>query len=186
MATDVNVRAASNNVAQKVTSEGASLVVAPLMAERDLRYHKQCYVMRVSRTPTGADDEFVYLLNGSAKDLLLDGFDITDAGAENIIIASCTGTAAGGNANVPANQYAGSTNTLAALGVTCQDGVDITGLTLTALRTFAVAAATLREVRLPVPIVVPPGKAICFSAVTGTAAIVADLYLRMAYEPWTE
>jgi hypothetical protein len=66
--------------------------------------------------------------------------------------------------------------------------VDITGLTLVStLDTIVTGVGTVIDRRYPsdtgLPIVVPTATAVCLSAVTGTAAIVADVYFHFAMEP---
>lgn len=152
--------------------------------------HQEGYVAHVSKTPTGADDEFFYLKNASATPIIIDRIVLTDAAAETIYLAYCTGTAAGGTTLVPVNLYAGSTHTRALMDPSgiCESGVDITGLTLVSnLDTIVTGVGTVIDRRYPsdtgLPIVVPTATAVCLSAVTGTAAIVADIYFHFAMEP---
>lgn len=187
MSTDVFVQDPSNSYRQAVTSLGRACNVG---FTGDLSYanvvkHKQGYVASISRTPTGADDEFFYMYNGSSDDIIIRRIVLVDAAAETIKLAVCTGTPAGGTTLTSANLYSGSTNTTAGKSATIESGVDITGLTLGAvLDQFATGVGTTIERKYdPSPVVVPPGIAVCLSAVTGTSAITALVYFEYAMEP---
>jgi hypothetical protein len=194
MSSDIVIRDPASNRGAFVSS-AAVQKLAVVGYQSTLGYaavvdHQEGYVARISRTPTGADDEFFYLYNGSATPIIIDRLCLTDAAAEVIKLTVATGTPVAGTTLVPVNLYSGSTHTFSLMSAAnvCESGVDITGLTLGAvLDQFTTGVGTLLDRHYAygngLPIVVPTATAVLLSAVTGTAAIVADLYFHFAKEP---
>jgi hypothetical protein len=193
---DVTLRDGSTNNGANVTTKNrlATVSFTESLSYANIVKHAQGYMVPISALPvTGANDEFWYFYNGASTDAIIRRILLTDAGAEVIILASCTGTAAGGAAIATSvNLRAGSANTIAIKSAAniIYGGVDVTGLTLVAtLDSWTTAAGVLSDrdySRGPV-IVVPPATAVCLSAVTGTANITGAVYLEWADEPigWT-
>lgn len=132
-----------------------------------------------TQTPTGAADEFFYLLNTSTRlSIVLTRLQFNAASTETITLARVTGTAAGGTTLTPVNRSLGSGRTPPA---TIESGADITGLTPGA--TLEVFEGTVGD---PIdltnrPIVVRPGEAVALSATTGAIAILflVDFYTQL-------
>lgn len=190
MATEVSLKCGSTGYVQDVTSEKRATVVGftDNLSLANIMVHEQGYCAYLSRTPTGADDEYFYLYNGSSDDLIIRKIILIDAAAETHYLAYCTGTAAGGTNLTPTNRYSGSANTFAAKSGSaayCQSGNDITGLTLVANHdTFASGVGTVIERDYgDFPVVVPPTTAVCLSAATGTSAVLAWVYFEFSMEP---
>jgi hypothetical protein len=145
------------------------------------RVHGYAFTAPFSVTPSGPDVEFFYVVNDSATDqMVIEQIQIQDAGAETLIVASCTGTPSGTPTEItPTNRLRGSTNTA---DVTVYEKATITGLTITAVVKKAVAAAADVGL-LEEPIILRPSQALCVSAVTGTAAVVGTCYFYQAKHP---
>lgn len=120
-------------------------------------------------TPAGATDEFLYLLNGSATNqCVITSICFYAAGAEDVIVASCTGTAAGGALVTPINCLIGSTT---AAETTVRRHTDITGLTPTTIDQVHLAATTETELLRDGPLVLMANTALCLTAVAGSIAL---------------
>jgi hypothetical protein len=130
-------------------------------------------------TPTGAADEFFYMLNTHTRlSLVISRLTLAAASSETITLAGVTGTAAGGTTLTPVNRTLTSGNTPTA---TIQSGVDITGLTPgTTLETFTGTTATYIDLTRR-PIILLPNAAVALSATTGAIAVTfaLDFYVQL-------
>jgi hypothetical protein len=120
-------------------------------------------------TPAGAADEFLYLTNASATNqCVITSIVLYAAGAEDVIIGSASGTAAGGALVTPVNCLIGSTTVAE---TTCRRHTDITGLTVTTLDQIHLAATTETEIVRDGPIVLMANQTLAITAVAGSVAI---------------
>jgi hypothetical protein len=149
------------------------------------RSHGYAFTFDFGVTPTGANDEFLYLKNDSSTDqVVITSLELTDAGAEDIVFAKCTGTPGNSpTAITPMNLLVGSSNVS---DCTIYEKADITDLVLDSSDQFT--RTTVADVRFDIVpvgqvIVVPPGIAVCLSAVTGTAAISGNCTFYVAKHP---
>lgn len=114
--------------AAQVTEEGclcAKAITLPMAQHINIE-HQEAYSIIIDKTPTAAGDCFLYLRNDSDLNMYVTSGKISAATDETVRVKlKDVGTPVGGTANVPVNRNAGS-GKLA--DVTCQDGVDITGL----------------------------------------------------------
>lgn len=91
---------------------------------------QDCYTLLFDKTPTGAGDYFVYMLNSHPSKLLVVPelrCKAATTDEEIQIVLGATGTPVGGTDTTPANHYTNSPNSATGDG-TFQTGVDITGL----------------------------------------------------------
>lgn len=128
------------------------------------------YSAIVSVTPTGADDCFFYIKNNDAMDMLARIIRVRSASAESIQIKlGDTGTVGGTHADLtPVSRNAGSGKIA---DVTCESGVDITGLSGGSIVDIIYCNTTQVEVVIPGDLIVPKNSIISFYAVTGAVAL---------------
>lgn len=133
--------------------------------------NEESFSIIVSKTPTAAGDCFLYLKNTSSDDLVITKAKLYAAADEFIQLkVGDTGTTVGGAANTPVNRNAGSGTTA---DCTCQDGVDITGLTGGSVvdDVFVDGATSMVEIGWESRIIIPKNSVASFYAVTGGIAI---------------
>lgn len=128
------------------------------------------YSAIISVTPTGAGDCFFYVKNNDAMDMLARIIRVRSASAESIQVKlGDTGTVGGTHAVLtPVSRNAGSGKTA---DVTCESGVDITGLSGGAIVDVIYCSTAQEEVIIPGDLIVPKNSLISFYAVTGAIAL---------------
>jgi hypothetical protein len=128
------------------------------------------YSAVVSVTPTGAGDCFFYMINNDNRDIVVSSMKLYSASAESVQIKlGDIGTVGGTHAAlIPVNRNAGSAKTA---DVTCESGVDITGLSGGSVVDDLVAGATMWRWEWFTGLILPKNKMLSLYAVTGAIAI---------------
>lgn len=167
-------------------NEGRLPVDAVAISEQEhvARTHGYAFTAPFSVAVDATNKEFFYITNDDGEDqIVITRIQVQDAGAETLLVASCTGTPGGSPTEItPANRIIGSTNTA---DVTVYEGTDITGLTLTDTLAQKAVQAGVDTNLLDEPIILAPSQAVCVSAVTGGAAVVGTCWFYQAKHPDT-
>lgn len=162
--------------AQSVTLGGMAMAkaISQTLNEYANQSQSDAYSAVISKTPTGAGDCFFYITNDDDKSLLVSSLKLYSASAESIQIKlGDTGTAGGTHAALtPANRNAGSAKVA---DVTCESGVDITGLSGGVVVDELVSGATMARWLWLTGLVIPKHRTLSLYAVTGAIAIKATL-----------
>ena len=127
---------------------------------------KQAYNFLFDVTPTGTDDEFIYIKNTSTSlDLVLEGITFRVGSAEQVKMYQVSGIPVGGATITPINLTIGHTN--AADGIFLS-GNNITGLTIGNLfEHLFITSTESKHFNFDQDIILPPNAAIALSVVTG-------------------
>ena len=161
----------------KVGEEGclnAKAVTVP-MQQHINEQDGESYSVIIDKTPTGAGDCFFYIKNNSDKDMFVTSGKISAATDETVRIKlKDVGTPVGGTANVPVNRNAGSGKKA---DVTCQDGVDITGLSGGEIVEQVDVDGAVGSVKYPWAsgLIIPKNQTLTMYAVTGAIALKSTL-----------
>jgi len=135
------------------------------------------YSLLISKTPTGAGDCFCYIKNNDERDMILSSIKFYTATNEIFTIKlGDTGTPSGGSAATPINRKAGCGNVA---DLTCETGVDITGLSGgdEVETVFVKGAETSKRIPWLSGIIVPKNHTLTMYVTTGAIAIRATLSL---------
>lgn len=170
------IRDSSTGKAWDINPDGFGAVNAftsPLPYFANIIRHDS-YSTVISETPTGAGDCFFYMKNNSAYDLIMTSFKLYSASAEIIQMKlGVLGTLGGTHAALtPASRNAGSGKTAE---VTCESGVDITGLTGGYIIDQFYTTATQQRWHWDSRIIIPKNGTIALYAVTGAILIGGTL-----------
>lgn len=135
---------------------------------------KDAYSAIISETPTGVGDCFFYIKNICNYDLILTSLSFYAAAAETIQMKlGDIGTVGGTHAELlPSSRNAGSGKTA---DVTCESGVDITGLSGGVVVDQFYATAEQKRVEWGSRIIVPKNAIMSLYAVTGAISIGCTL-----------
>lgn len=139
--------------------------------------YQETYSIIINKTPTGADDCFLYVKNNSDKDLFVCSLMASADTDETIQIKiKDIGTPVGGSTNTPVNRNAGSGKVA---DITCLDGVDITGLSGGSIVEQFVfdGNAGSEKFRYNSCIIIPKNHVLTLYAVTGAIALKVSLSL---------
>lgn len=170
------LRDPSSGVAQSVTQGGMAsekAICLPYM-EYINRQEEQAYNAVISVTPTGAGDCFFYFTNDNVADVIVSSLRLQSASAENVQVKlGDSGTVGGTHAALtPVNLNAGSGKVA---DVTCESGVDITGLSGGSIVDEIVAGATMLNWEWSSGLILPKKHTLSLYAVTGAVALKAIL-----------
>ena len=164
-----------------VTKEGHLLVEA-ISKEEDFHVNlenERYWSLPVSAIdPTGANDYFFYLKNGSTKTYVVPDIRIKSTVAGVVEVREVTGTAAGSLTDVtPVNRTLGSSQTPD--DVTIKTSPDVTGLTNAGIVGYldCVTANKQEHLGLSAGIVIPPGKALALLWDTSTGVLTGMVSL---------
>lgn len=161
----------------KVSSEGCLQVKAVTLSfQQHVNSEEgESYSVIVSKTPTGANDCFLYIQNNSDVDMYVSSGKISAATDETVQVKlKDTGTPAGTTVNTPVNRNAGS-GKLA--DVTCYDGENITGLTGGEVVEQVDVDGAVGSVKYEwgSALIIPKNQVLSMYAVTGAIALKATL-----------
>jgi len=177
---DIVVRDPNTGRGMSVDSEGRAEVAAVVTSRESHAnwVHGEAYSAPFACDPDGAADCFFYLKNQDDKDLIVEGLELTAAGADEIyVVIGATGTAVKTNGAdiTPVNLNAGSGNEADVLcySNTADGAVDITGLSggSTVKYIWITAAATTAYFNHEQDIIIPKNYTYSLWAVGGDAAI---------------
>lgn len=176
-----------SGVGQSVTKGGmgVSKAICQSITEHANQHEEESYSAVIDVTPTGAGDCFFYITNDSDIEAVVTSLKLYAAAAEIIQIKiRDTGVIGGTHAAlVPVNRNAGSGK---AADVTCESGVDITGLSGGDIVDELVAGTTMWKWTWNSGLIIPKNRMVSLYAVTGAIAIKATLgfcYLCPCLEP---
>jgi len=133
------------------------------------------YSLLISKTPTGAGDCFCYMKNNDERDMVLSSIKLYVATSETISIKlGDSGTPSGGSDATPVNRKAGCGNVA---DITCETGVDITGLSggSEVENFFIKGAETSRRIEWLSGIIVPKNHTMTLYVGTGAIAVKLTL-----------
>ena len=136
---------------------------------------EEAYSIVVSKTPTGAGDCFLYLKNTSNDPLMLCKAKVYAASDEFIQVkVGDEGTPSGGTSNTPINRNFGSGHTA---DCTCEDGVNITGLSGGAIveDAFFDGGVSMNQIEWQSMLILPKNSVATFYAVNGGIALKMTL-----------
>lgn len=136
--------------------------------------HQNVYSVVISVTPTAAGDCFFYIKNNNESNLVTRSLTLYGASAESIQVKlGDTGTVGGTHADLtPVSRNAGSGKTA---DVTCEGGVDITGLSGGSVVCDVDFINTFMKIRWDSSLIIPKNTILSLYAVTGAIAIKANL-----------
>ena len=163
-----------------VNGENRMLVEAITQTiEHHANQHDQlAFNLVFQQTPTGANDCFCYIKNGSSVDMVFEGMWIRVASDETVLVylRGQEETIAGHSAATPANLYGGSGNIAAG---TFRTGNDITGLTNEVLinRFYIAGGNESKSINFEQDIILPKNQIISFYAATGSIEIDGTIIL---------
>lgn len=170
------IRDSSSGRALDINPDGFGMVHA---FTSPLAYYANCvrgdsYSAIISVTPTGAGDCFFYMINDGSYDLIITSLKIYSASAETVQLKlGDSGTIGGTHAAlVPASRKAGSGKTA---DVTCESGVDITGLSGGAVVDQLYATAVQQRHFWNSQLILPRNSMVSLYAVTGGIAVGGNL-----------
>jgi hypothetical protein len=172
----VIIRDPVSGTGQSVTKGGMGVAkaICQTITEHSNQIEKQSYSAVISVTPTGAGDCFFYITNDNDLDAVVTSIKLQSASAETVQVKiRDTGTVGGTHAKLmPVNRNVGSGKTAE---VTCESGVDITGLSGGNVVDQIVAGATMYKWQWQSGLIVPKNRTVSLNAVTGAIAIKATL-----------
>ncbi len=121
-------------------------------------------------TPTGANDDFLYIKNVGTKDLLITDVRVSSSVVTQLLYKHVSGIAVGGTAIVPVNRKLSDPKVPLAV---IEQGVDITGLTDLGTLFFEECdvVGQLKTLKSTSNIIIPQGQAIAFERVAATGAL---------------
>ena len=161
---------------QSITKGGMALAkaICQTISEHANQEEKQAYSAIISKTPTGAGDCFFYITNDNDNDLVVSSLKLRSASAENVQVKlGDTGTVGGTHATLtPTSRNAGSGQEAE---VTCESGVDITGLSGGSVVDELVVGTTMWRWQWNSGLILPKNRTLSLYAVTGAIAINATL-----------
>lgn len=170
------IRDPSSGQAQMVTAGGMAMTksVCQTINEYANRNMENGYSAVIAATPTGAGDCFFYMTNNDDKPILISSLKLYAASTESVQVKlGDTGVVGGTHAAlVPANRNAGSAKEA---DVTCESGVDITGLSGGRVVDELVGGTTMVRWLWLTGMVIPKNRTLSLYAVTGAIAIKATL-----------
>ena len=159
---------------QAVTQGSMAMVkaICQTVNEHANQVEKEAYSAVISKTPTGAGDCFFYIKNLDEDPLVISSLKLHSANAENIQIKlGDAGTVGGTHATLACvNRNAGSGHEA---NVTCESGVDITGLSGGEVVDELVSGTTMYRWEWLSGLIVPKNRILSLYAVTGAIAIKA-------------
>lgn len=170
------IRDPSTGKGMEVNDEGYGKVAN---VNRPLQHHANvvygnAYSAIISVTPTGAGDCFFYIKNDDVLNLVIRSITLYGASAESLQVKlGDSGTVGGTHADLlPVNRNAGSGKTA---DVTCESGVDITGLSGGSVVCDINFTNSFVKLRWDSSLIVPKNTIFSLYAVTGAIAIKANL-----------
>ena len=170
------IRDPKSGVGQAVTKGGMGVVkaICQTITEHANQHQEESYSAVIAVTPTGAGDCFFYIINNSDIEAVVTSLKLQAGAAENIQVKiRDTGTVGGTHAAlVPVNRNAGSGRIA---DVTCESGVDITGLSGGDVVDELVAGTTMYKWEWQSGLIIPKNRMVSLYAVTGAIAIKATL-----------
>jgi hypothetical protein len=170
------IRDPKSGIGQSVTQGGMAInkAICESITAHSNHHEEQSYSAIISVTPTGAGDCFFYITNDDDLDAVVTSLKIQSASAETIQVKiRDTGTVGGTHATlIPVNRNAGSGKIA---DVTCESGVDITGLSGGDVVDQIVTGATMYKWEWKSGLIVPKNRTVSLYAVTGAIAIKATL-----------
>jgi len=155
------------------------------ITEHSNQHEEESYSAVIDVTPTGAGDCFFYITNNSDIEAVVTSLKLHAASAETIQVKiRDVGTVGGTHAVLtPVNRNAGSGKVA---DVTCESGVDITGLSGGDIVDVLIAGAPMWRWEWESGLIIPKNRTVSLYAVTGAIAIQATLgfcYLCPCLEP---
>lgn len=170
------LRDPKTGIGQSVTKGGmaVSKAICQSITEHSNQHEEESYSAVISVTPTGAGDCFFYITNDSDIEAVVTSLKLQSATAETIQVKiRDTGTVGGTHAAlVPVNRHAGSGKIA---DVTCESGVDITGLSGGDIVDVLVSGADMWRWEWQSGLIIPKNRTVSLYAVTGAIAIKATL-----------
>lgn len=148
--------------------------VSQLIPSHVNMYEEESYSAVIAVTPTGAGDCFFYITNNKDLEMVVSSLKLQSAAAENVQVKlGDTGTVGGTHAALlPINRNAGSVKTAE---VTCESGVDITGLAGGSVVDELVSGTTMWRWIWDSDLIIPKNRTLSLYAVTGAIAIKGTL-----------
>jgi hypothetical protein len=174
------IRDPVNKTGARVNSMG-ELTVAAITETAERFANKdngQAYSINVEQTPTGGNDNFLYIKNTSSSDqLIIEGVDNYAGSAEEVLIfLGTTGTTIGGTAVTPANLNTSSSKEMTG---TFEAGNNITGLT-DGTQIYKIKLGTSQsQFNFEQDIVIAPGGVLSMQAVTGGIKINMNVLIHI-------
>lgn len=163
-------------IGQSVTAGGMAVnkAICQTITEHSNQHEEQSYSAIISVTPTGAGDCFFYITNDDDIEAVVTSLKLHAGAAETIQIKiRDTGTIGGTHATLtPVNRNAGSGKIA---DVTCESGVDITGLSGGDIVDELIAGTTMYKWEWQSGLIIPKNRTVSLYAVTGAIAIKATL-----------
>ena len=170
------VRDPRSGIGQSVTQGGMAIskAICQTITEHSNQHEEESYSAVMSVTPTGAGDCFFYITNNNDIDAVVTSLKLYAASAETIQVKiRDTGTVGGTHAALtPVNRNAGSGKIA---DVTCESGVDITGLSGGDIVDELMAGATMYRWQWQSGLIIPKNRTVSLYAATGAIAIKATL-----------
>ena len=161
---------------QSVTTGGMAInkAICQTITEHSNQHEEESYSAVMSVTPTGAGDCFFYIINDSDIEAVVTSLKLYAAAAETVQVKiRDTGTVGGTHATLtPVNRHAGSGKIA---DVTCESGVDITGLSGGDIVDELVAGTVMYRWQWQSGLIIPKNRMVSLYAVTGAIAIKATL-----------
>jgi hypothetical protein len=161
---------------QSVTVGGMAVTkaICQSLTEHSNHHEEESYSAVISATPTGAGDCFFYITNDDDKDMVVTSLKLYSGAAETIQVKiRDTGTVGGTHAAlIPVNRNAGSGKIA---DVTCESGVDITGLSGGDIVDELIAGTTMYRWEWQSGLIIPKNRMFSLYVVTGAIAIKATL-----------
>ena len=165
-----------SGIGQSVTVGGMAInkAICQTITEHSNQHEEESYSAVMSVTPTGAEDCFFYIINDNDIEAVVTSLKLHAAAAETVQVKiRDTGTVGGTHATLtPVNRNAGSGKVA---DVTCESGVDITGLSGGDVVDELVANTTMYRWQWQSGLIIPKNRMVSLYAVTGAIAIRATL-----------
>ena len=170
------LRDPKSGMGQSVTIGGLAInkAICQTITEHSNQHEEQSYSAVISVTPTGAGDCFFYIINDSDIEAVVTSLKLHAGAAETIQVKiRDTGIVGGTHAPLtPVNRNAGSGKIA---DVTCESGVDITGLSGGDIVDELVAGTTMYRWQWQSGLIIPKNRMVSLYAETGAIAIKATL-----------
>jgi hypothetical protein len=170
------LRDPKTGIGQSVTAGGMAInkAICQTITEHSNQHEEESYSAVMSVTPTGAGDCFFYIINDSDIEAVVTSLKLYAAAAETIQVKiRDTGTVGGTHtALTPVNRHAGSGKIA---DVTCESGVDITGLSGGDIVDELVAGTVMYRWQWQSGLIIPKNRMVSLYAETGAIAIKATL-----------
>lgn len=161
---------------QSVTIGGMAInkAICQTITEHSNQHEEESYSAVISATPTGAGDCFFYITNDSDIEAVVTSLKLWAAAAETIQVKIRDVGIVGGThaALIPVNRHAGSGKVA---DVTCESGVDITGLSGGDIVDELVVGTTMWKWEWQSGLIIPKNRTVSLYAETGAIAIKATL-----------